>query len=193
MTAPLARKRTVHYEVQLVWYEERACYALQVFSRTTGDLLDFYPLGGSRFPGFCRAPAAEVARWLRTLVTDMDVEMVIGAKADPFYLEDEGAIRAYRTMRRRGEPISGRRDGQVEQLVPSLFQRNPIGKHRRRPHRTDFWDTGAGTAVQIVAGIGVLAGVFSIVKNWGSPQSTALELPVATTTLLASLAPRNPR
>jgi hypothetical protein len=183
----LARQRTAHYELHLVWWNERSCYALKVFSRATGDLLDFYPLSGRRFPGFCRAPVADLTRWLRTIVTDMDVEMVIEARADPFYLEDEGAIRRYRMMRRRGEPISGRHDGQVERLLPSMFagaSKNPVG--RRHSHRADFWDTPAGTATQVAAGLGVLAGIVYIATNWNS-QTASYELPVATSTLLSSI------
>lgn len=66
-------------------------------------------------------------------------------------------------------------------------RKNPVGKHhRRRVHRTDFWDTGAGTAVQIAAGLGVLAGVIYVARNWNQ-GTAAYALPVATTTLLASL------
>jgi hypothetical protein len=137
MDAPLGFQRTTHYEVHLVWDDERACYALEVFLRSgsivasqLGDFQEFYPLGGPRFPGFCQASVPEMKRWLRSLQADVDVEMVTGMTT-PFYLEDKGPgpARDYWVMRRKGRHFSGRRDGQIETIPPpSLFAvPNPIG------------------------------------------------------------------
>jgi hypothetical protein len=57
---------------------------------------------------------------------------------------------------------------------------------RENPASSDFWSTPAGTATQIAAGVGVVAGVYLVIRNWG-PTSAAYELPVATSTLLESL------
>ena len=65
-------------------------------------------------------------------------------------------------------------------------------RRSRNPVRSDFWTTPAGRGVQIAAGVGVVAGLYFIVKNWGTAAATSTELPVATETLLESFAVREP-
>ncbi len=57
---------------------------------------------------------------------------------------------------------------------------------RQNPVSRDFWDTPLGLGVQVVAGVGVVAGVYSMVRSWG-PSSAGFELPIATGTLLQAL------
>lgn len=57
---------------------------------------------------------------------------------------------------------------------------------RRRRKRSPFWDSPAGIGVEIVAAVGVVAGIAYVVKNWNS-TTAGYELPVAASTLLSSV------
>lgn len=55
---------------------------------------------------------------------------------------------------------------------------------RRNPVPKDFWDTPAGITVQVVAGVGALASIYYLVRNWNS-GSAAITAPVAAQVLFA--------
>ena len=54
-----------------------------------------------------------------------------------------------------------------------------------------FWETPTGIGIQIIAGIGVVVSVYTIVRDWNAPstsasQTAAYTAPAAATTLLAA-------
>jgi hypothetical protein len=65
-------------------------------------------------------------------------------------------------------------------------RRNPSGRAKAKRLAKSFWTTPTGILVQVTAGAGVVAGIYTIVKNW-SPTTAGYELPVAASVVLTGV------
>jgi hypothetical protein len=102
------------------------------------------------------------ARHVHSAASRLEHEHNIGAITGPRYTSAKKRIAS-----------AARRFG-----TPSIYL-NPV-------EPSPFWETPLGVLVQVTAGIGVLASVYYVARNWNA-TSASYTLPVATTTLVTSL------
>ncbi len=158
MKRTIAHGRTTHYLLSLD--REPGGVWLQVFSRATGDFLSAQRLTGRQFPGFAQATDAQLARWLRTVTTDMDTELVTGGL--PFYMETEGpkAWHDYWEARHHGQTLHGRHEGMVETLDAFPRLANPFTGG-------EAW----GVGLAVAGGVGLAAYLFARAIGAGVGQA----------------------